>query len=305
MRNTIIATDLGQPEGPAFDAAGALLLVEMDESRQCLTQILADGARDIVCRPGGRPTGLAIDGDGGLWVAGGPANSLVHLDPAGRALRVISGDDQGPFLFPNDLAFGPDGMLYMTDSGMRPDDFIQGLSIRSDFQSAPYDGAVYQIDPVAGRVVRRVDRAMRFANGIAFAADGALLANESLSGWIYRYDLAGGEPSREPFANVLALPPSEERFIGPDGMAVDADGNLYCAVYGQGEVTVISPSGQIIDRLATDGALPTNVAFEPKGRFLVVTEVEHGVVERIEGRAPGLPLHRPRLELGIPPGQDA
>lgn len=294
MSNPVVATELRQPEGPAFEADGRLVLVEMDESRECLTRLDSGGARQLISRPGGRPTGLAIDGDGCFWVAGGPGNSLVQLSPDGDLVRTIPGDDQGPFLFPNDLAFGPDGLLYMTDSGMRPDVFIQGLEIRQDFQTAPYDGRLFQIDPVAGRVLRRLDSGLRFANGIAFAADGSLLANESLTGWIYRYDPARERPSREPFANVLIAPPGD-RFVGPDGMAFDVSGNLYCTVYGQGEVTVVDPSGTIIHRLATNGRLPTNVAFEPDSSAMVVTEVELGAVEHIAGRAKGLSLHRPRL----------
>jgi gluconolactonase len=35
------------------------------------------------------------------------------------ATRIVATGCQGePFLFPNDLCFGPDGALYVTDSGV-------------------------------------------------------------------------------------------------------------------------------------------------------------------------------------------
>ena len=67
------------------------------------------------------------------------------------------------FLWPNDLRFGPDDHLYLTDSGILDTDFIEGIRIVSHYETLPYDGCVYQIDPVAGRVVRRIDSGIRKA----------------------------------------------------------------------------------------------------------------------------------------------
>lgn len=285
-----VESGLGQPEGPAFDLSGRLFLVEMDESRQAVTRI-EGGERTELVRVAGRPTGLAFDGEDCLWVAGGPGNSLVRLAPDGRELLRIAGDAIGDFLFPNDLAFGPDGLLYMTDSGMRPDEFISGLSIRPDFFTAPYAGAIFAIDPRRGQVLRRIDAGLRFANGIAFGPDGALYAAESLSGWIYRYDL-GGSAAREPFSQTVETIDAS-RFNGPDGMAFDEGGDLYCAIYGRGEITVSGPDGRIRERLVTSGRLPSNLAFVPGRAEIAVTEVEHGTVERIAVARRGAVLHRP------------
>lgn len=294
MANPVIATGLDQPEGPAFGPDGRLHLVEMGEARACVTVLHQETRREL-SRPGGRPTGLAFDGDGALWVAGGPANSLVRLAPDGRVLARIDGDDEGPFLFPNDLAFGPDGKLYMTDSGMRPTDFITGLTIRPDFFTAPYDGRVFQIDPRTGRVERRLAGGLRFANGLAFGPDGALYANESLTGRIYRLTPLDEAGRVEVFAEDLTRP-SPKRFAGPDGMAFDEDGTLYCTVYGDAVVVACAPDGTQAARLVCNGRLPTNVAFQPGTSRLFVTEVEHGAVEVLDAAAPGLPLALPRID---------
>jgi sugar lactone lactonase YvrE len=74
-------------------------------------------------------------------------------------------------------------------------------------------------------------------------------------------------------------------------MAFDADGNLYVAVFGQQNVTVLDREGAVIARLATAGQLPTNVAFAlPGGKRLYVTEYEFGRIEAFDTEVDGLPL---------------
>jgi gluconolactonase len=290
--NETIATGLHLPDGPVGLADGRVALTEMEDDRGCLTIIDAGRKRREVCRPGGgRPTGLAIDGDGCFWVAGGPENALVRLSPQGRTLQLIEGSEDGPFIFPNDLAFGPDGLLYMTDSGVEISNLLEGVGIRPDFLSAPYNGRVYQIDPREGRVLRTLATGLLLANGIAFDAEGLLYYSETLTGNIYRQVVGGRQ---EIFAHALQSP-MKEQLKGPAGMAFDRDGTLYCAIYGQGDVCLIGQSGAISGHIPTNGMLPGNIAFTLDGKYALITEQERGVVERIPAPRPGMPLHMPSI----------
>ena len=79
---------------------------------------------------------------------------------------------------------------------------------------------------------------------------------------------------------------------GPDGMKFGADGKLYVAVFGQGDVTVLDPGGQVVKRMKTAGSMPTNLAFGPNGeRKIYVTEVETGSVQVFDVETGGLPLN--------------
>ena len=289
--NETIATGLQHPEGPVALPDERVFIVEMGDGRQCLTVIEKDGTQREICHPGGRPAGLAVDGGGCFWVAGGPKNSLVRLSPDGQTLQVIEGGKDGPFLYPRDLAFGPDGLLYMTDSGVRIADLIEGAEISPDFFEAPYNGRVYQIDPSEGRVLRTLATGLFFANGIAFGADGLLYYSETLTGKIFRQVVGGRQ---ELFARVVQTPAVEE-LRGPAGLAFDRSGVLYCAIYGRGEIRLVDPRGNITGNIRTNGMRPSNIAFTADGKHAVITEQEQGAVERIPAPRPGLPLHAPSI----------
>ena len=116
----------------------------------------------------------------------------------------------------------------MTDSGLALADVLDGQNLAKNYLDLPWDGRVYEIDPKAGKVVRKIDSAIRFTNGTAFDAEDRLYANASFPGDVYRYDVFGtGAPKRELFGNV-PQPSDEDGFKGPDGIKFGADGRLYC-----------------------------------------------------------------------------
>jgi gluconolactonase len=183
----------------------------------------------------------------------------------------------------------------MTDSGIDPDEFVDGQAIRADFRTCGYEGQVVEIDPRNGQVLRVLDSGLRFPNGIALDSDGRLYVNETITGNIYRYDLASSAtPQRELFGNVIAGSP--DKFVGPDGMAFGDDGRLYCAVFGQGNVTVLDRAGSVAERIPTCGLRPTNIAFcEDHLGGAVVTVFDAGCLEWLGLPCRARPIYRPRL----------
>ena len=297
MPPKLFASGVGAPEGPISLPDGSMYVTEMSADTSCVTHLDPQGRRRVIKKTGGRPNGLALDGDGCIWIAEALLRAVICIDPEGTEIARIEGDGGERFLFPNDLAFGPDGHLYMTDSGMVASDFISGQNFVENFMDLPWDGRVYEIDPRAGKAVRKIDSGIRFTNGIAFDTANHLYANASFTGEVYRYGVFGaGTPRRELFGNVLQ-PDDRRVFRGPDGMKFGADGRLYCTVYNQCNVTVLDRDGKVADRLMLDGEQPTNVAFSLDGTSLLVTEVSKGQIEALPAPCAGLGLHYPKVGL--------
>ena len=80
--------------------------------------------------------------------------------------------------------------------------------------------------------------------------------------------------------------------IGPDGLAVDAEGNLYVAHFQAGEIVILDASGFKIGtiRLPEDaGTFTTNLAFH--NGYLYITESSKNEVWRIQVNKEGLKLY--------------
>jgi gluconolactonase len=290
----IFASGLSGPETPRLlPSDKSWLLVEMGPPRSGVTHISRDGAELSLVARTGLPQGLAPDLDGNIWTLNNdPVASLMRITLDGQ-LEVIADSVEGkPMLLTNDLCFGPDRSLYITDSGMRLSDWVVDGGIRPDYLTAEFDGRVYRFDPVSGEA-RVLDEGIRFTNGIAFGPDGHLYVNEMISGDIFRYRFESGSMvgGREHFSNVMSEGWSGA-FHGPDGMAFAADGNLYCTVFGESNVAVIDTAGHVIRRIPTEGERPTNVAWGPDGDTrLFVTEQQLGQIEVHETGTTALPLY--------------
>jgi len=249
----IFARGLGVPEGPVLMPDGSWLVVEMAPERGCVTRVGADGTVKEVLAETGRPNGLAVDAAGNIWIAESKEPALLRLTPDGVVETFLTKCDGDPFLFPNDLAFGPDGALFMTDSGILFEDFAPRGNVRSDWAEVSVDGRVYRID-VDDKSIAQVDEGIRFTNGIAIGPDGLLYVNETLTGMVFRYSLDGERVGpRESFGNVL-MPTDDESVRGPDGMKFADNGDLYVTVVGQGDVTVLGSDGKVLRRIPTDGS---------------------------------------------------
>lgn len=281
---------LSLPEAPVALGDGSWLITEMGPGRGSVTRIVS-GHRQELARTG-RPNGLAVAQNDIIWVAETQPPALLRMSDDGQYAIFAESCGTDNFRFPNDLCFGPDGMLYLTDSGISVDDWQPGGTVRDDYYTAPIDGRVFRVDPTGSEIVE-LDRRLRFANGIAFGpGDQHLYVSETVTGNIIRYAWTpNGLGPADVFGNVID-PTAPAGLKGPDGMAFGKNGDLYVAVFGQGDVTVLAPDGHVRHRIPTPGAKPTNVAFGiPGDDHLYVTEDDSGVLEVFDVHTDGLALH--------------
>lgn len=289
---TVFAKDLGFPEAPVLLPDGSHLVTEMTPETGCITWISKDGNHRRMIARTGRPNGLARDREGNVWVAESLNRTLLRVNLKGEVEKIAGEDTDHPFVFPNDVAFAPDGCLYLTDSGVAMDVFAPNGTLNPDWENLHYDGRIYCID-VKTRSMKTVDQGIRFTNGLAFGPDKSLYVAETLTGAIYRYQWYENNTvgPRTLFCNVID-PDGLEGIRGPDGMKFGADGNLYVTVFGQACIAVFNPTGDVIRRITTDGIWPTNLHFGPPGEHTIyVTEAQTGTIQVFDVGTDGLPLY--------------
>ena len=289
---SVFYKNLGEPEAPVLLSDGRWAVVEMSPEKGCVSVISRDGRiKNVVARTG-RPNGMLVDSHGALWVAESMnPPSLKKVELNGSSEVILTGGDGTNFLFPNDLAFGPDGALYMTDSGVSRPVFQKA---REKGLSYPkFDGKVFRID-LPSRSATILDDGLQFANGLAFGLDDALYVTATMTGLVYRYEwnANGTLGPREVFTDLVDRD-RKSGFTGGDGLAVGSNGFLYCAVVGQGDITVVDTDGLVVERIIVGGNQPTNVAFGSRDSGdLYVTVKDAGTLERCQIGMTGLPLHR-------------
>lgn len=215
-------------------------------------------------------------------------NSVVKLDANGQILKVVASEFNGkPLEFANDITLDKQGGFYFTDSGSR--------------NPQTPTGAVYYVSPT--EKISQVANGLAFANGIVLTPDGKrLFVAESKKNRILEYKVLS--PEKVEFQKVFAeLPVKQKEQIDnqPDGMCLDAQGNLYVAHYGMGQVQVLNPKGQLIRRYSSGNLTSSNCAFGGLGlKQLFVTgalqtEESEGAIFRLDLGVRGLDI-RPRSQ---------
>jgi gluconolactonase len=115
----------------------------------------------------------------------------------------------------------------------------------------------------AGGKIHLVAKGLAFPNGIVLRPDGkTLLVGESNHNRILVYDvLAPGKVGPVRVFATLPTKQGEQIDNQPDGMCLDAEGNLYVAHYGMRQVQVLSPAGELLRRYSAGNLTTSNVAF--------------------------------------------
>ena len=260
MNGRLLASDLGFPEGPVVLPDGRLVFCDGNIGE---LRIYADDAVSTFSVLGGSPWGAVLGSEGAIYVTqggnvpgSGDTSAVSGIQRAGAdgTVELLYSEVDGRTLVgPNDLAFGPDGRLWFTDSGSEFDD-------RFDVRSP---GRLFAVDGAGGEMI--VERPEVYPNGIAFDADGRLYWTESLAHRVCRLEDGAA-------ATWCQL---SDKYI-PDGMAFAADGRAFVAGTISGGVAVISTEGKLVDHIEL-GEHATNCIFD--GSTLYVTATRSADIE--------------------------
>ena len=236
-------------EGVVFDREGFGYVSQS----KTITRFTLDGKTEPWLATGG-PNGHKILADGTHLVCDRSHRAVLRVSKDGKLLGNAADKIEGkPFQGPDDLTIDvAHGGFYFSD----PEN--------SDLKNPI--GAVYYCDAVDGTGnVRLIDHGLAYPNGIALTADGKrLYLGESETNRVYAYDVTGpGQVGkRKIFAELPKADPAKKQTVNmPDGMCLDAEGNLYVAHFGMHQVQVYSPEGKHLASLESGNLTTSNVVF--------------------------------------------
>jgi gluconolactonase len=238
-RFTVYASGLDHPECCAFDRDGDLWAG--GEAGQ-IYRIDPSGKVETIANVGGFCCGLAFTPDDQRLFGCVSGVGVVRIEKSGEHQVFATHAGQHKIVAPNYLLFDRRGRLYVTDSGhwMKRNGFVLRFEPdgRGEVLAGPFG----------------------YANGMALSADErTLFMVESDSDSVLKFEM---NPEGR-----LSNPEIYAEDVGrlPDGLALDAEGNLYVCCYASDEIWRIDPDRQQTllahDRWGILLGRPTNMAF--------------------------------------------
>ncbi len=274
-------------EGARWDARrNELLRVDVLAGRVFRDRVADDGALVPVRTyevPGTVGAIAPINGDDGWLLAANRGFSHLSLD--GTLLRLNDVAPEGTRM--NDAACDPQGRFW---AGTKAHDNRIG------------GGALYRLDR-DGRIEQMLD-GLTISNGLGWSPDGATMyLADTIPRVIHEFAFDGERGAISDGRVLIEVP---EEVGAPDGLTVDADGDLWVAIWGGGRVRRHAPDGSLRAELLVPAAETTSCAFGGAGlnRLYVTTATEGwspeqrrafpaaGLVYRFDTDATGLPAAR-------------
>jgi gluconolactonase len=237
---------------------------------------IAGGQIEQVASTGGFCLGLAFDSQLNLYICDLAHAAVFRYDIRGGTLEEFATAADGRRIVgPNFVAVDASDRVYVSDNGV---------------PNQPGPG-IYRFEPSgAGELWH--EGPFNFANGMALSADERTLY--VVESWARRItaigiDEAGNAVSRQTIADLPGMI--------PDGLAVDADGELYVACYEPSRILKLATESGEWSVLADDPDAhvlchPTNIAFH--GTDLLAANLGRWHLTRIPVGIKGLalPAHR-------------
>ncbi|WP_338472351.1 SMP-30/gluconolactonase/LRE family protein [Niallia sp. XMNu-256] len=255
-------------EGINFDRKGNIWMVS-PMSGELLT-IEKDKVVSVV-EEGIVPVGAKIHKDGRIFMTD-LNGKIIAYDPIAKKTETVVNTYEGkPLNGLNDLVFDEKGGLYFTEP--------MGSSATHPV------GRVFYL-PADSTEPELFAENIAYPNGVVISADGQRV-------YISEFDknrlLSIPSKKAEKSPETPFVFGSFEGGIGPDGLAVDTDGNVYVAHFQAGEIVVLDANGFKYGtiRLPEDaGTFTTNLAFNDG--YLYITESSKNEVWRIKVKKEGL-----------------
>ncbi|MCX0275232.1 SMP-30/gluconolactonase/LRE family protein [Nocardia zapadnayensis] len=234
--------------------------------------------------------GMALHANGGLVVSGRNVAVKGLVGSGDTATHVLrENDPSNDIVGYNDLTVDAKGRLYVGSLAF----------VASESRDADKPGQLFCIDLDGS--ARVVAEDILLTNGLAFSPDGSLLYHaDTLRSTVNVYDVddRGGLGTKRSFVTT-------EDGEQPDGLAVDAAGNVWVALPHSGQVGCFDHSGERVASIQIDVPMVTSLAFGGDDlRDMYIVSGSEGLgtdrgagVFRARVETPGLPAAPCRVEF--------
>jgi sugar lactone lactonase YvrE len=225
-------------EGPVWDGPRQRLLWVDIANHRVHTGRLRDGrVTDVDAIQFDETVGAVVCSESGeLLVAG--ARRLYRIDQTGARHPGVQIVPDGPISRLNDGACDPQGRFLVGSMSMDGRQRTESL-VRVD-----------------GDEVTVIDDDITLSNGLTWSLDGSLMYSVDTTPrvvWVRSYGPNGELGDRREFLHI-----SEGK---PDGMCTDANGNLWIAMWGLGQVDCFTPAGEHVATVNLPAPNTTSVCF--------------------------------------------
>lgn len=253
-------------ESPVWDSARRRVYW-VDICRPAIHWLSLDGGPVTTFRAGEMVTALAVS-EAGLLVAAQSGISIVDPDTGARVRRLGHPEPHIETNRFNDGKLDPAGRFWVG---------TMALTVK------PGAGSLYRMDGPGDFAT--VETGLTLPNGLGWSPDGRhMYVTDTADCTIYRYrfDAASGAIcDREPFIRFPADEPAR-----PDGLATDAQGRLWVALWDGWRLACFAPDGRLEREVVLPVPRPTSCAFVDDGRTLVVTSAAIRISEPTMAEAP-------------------
>jgi len=220
----------GAVSGVAVDRNGTIYEIQRGEKADPIVVLDRNGK---VLRSWGRgdfniPHSIRVDPSGNVWTVDAASSTVIQYSALGQKLMTIAVGEQpdngSPFDGTTDVAFGPNGLIYITDGygnarvleytsggkrvkqwgkpGTAPGEFKLPHAIQIDYQ-----GTIYVADRENGRIQKfdlngnfrgEIDHlgrtySLKLMNGALWVSMGPFDQPPGSPGWVVKLDPQGGE----------------------------------------------------------------------------------------------------------------
>jgi sugar lactone lactonase YvrE len=248
-------------EGPVWDVDDhRLLWVDISAGDVHIGELRGDAIVPTATHHVDTTVGAVALGHGGsLLVAG--HQCLYQLDEAGEAIEVTRLVEEGQARRLNDGKCDPEGRF-----------LVGTLALGDDVGET-----LYQVDSERGTAI--IDDDLQLSNGLGWSPDGhTLYSVDTTPGLVFTrpYDPDSGRWGERATAFHLGG-------AFPDGLCVDAEGNLWVAVWGAGEVRHLTPDGELLGVVRVAAPYTSCVTFAGPGldRLVITTAIDDLSTEQL------------------------